>query len=148
MARKATPSGGVRKSAKPAASKAGRKSTAAATPRKPTKAKSAAAPRKPTKSAQPKRASSARSSRKSSNEMTAGEALVKLIESPLVADLLAVGATAALAAIAGHRFSGTRGTGTAVKAAGKAAASAMGRRISTEVEEIRNVSKAKEDERD
>ena len=137
MARKATSSGGARKSAKPAARKAGRKSTAAATPRKPK-----------AKSGQPKRASSARSSRKPSNEMTAGEALVKLIESPLVADLLAVGATAALAAIAGHRFSGTRGTGTAVKAAGKAAASAMGRRISTEVEEIRNVSKAKEDGRD
>jgi hypothetical protein len=76
--------------------------------------------------------------------MTAGQALAKLMESPLVADLLAVGATAALAAIASHRFSGTGGTRSAVKAAGKAAATAMGRRISTEVEEIRSASTARD----
>ena len=136
MARKATASSGARKSAKPAAKKAGRKSTGAATPRKPTKA------------AKPKRAVSAtRKPRRSPSDMTASQALVKLIESPLVADLLAVGATAALAAIAGHKFSGARSSGGAVKAAGKAAATAMGRRISTEVEEIRKVSKTKEAER-
>jgi hypothetical protein len=75
--------------------------------------------------------------------MTAGDALKKLIESPLVADLLAVGATAALAAIAGRELGGTGGSGNAVKAAGKAAAAAMGQRLSTEVEEIRSASRAK-----
>jgi hypothetical protein len=134
MARKATPSrGAARKTAKPAAKKAVRKpARAKATP----KAKRAVAA---------KRAVVAkRAPQRPSNDMTAGEALVKLIESPLVADLLAVGATAALAAIAGHKFSGTKGTGNAVKAAGKAAASAMGQRISTEVEGIRKASKARD----
>jgi hypothetical protein len=73
--------------------------------------------------------------------------LFKLIESPLVADLLAVGATAALAAIAESRFSrrddvGKKSSKT-LKAAAKAAAAAMGRRLSTEVDEIRKASKAK-----
>ena len=128
MARKATPSRRApRKAAQPAAKKAARK---------PARAK--AAPKA-------KRAVAAkRAPQRPSNDMTAGEALVKLIESPLVADLLAVGATAALAAIAGHKFSGTKGTGAAVKAAGKAAATAMGQRISTEVEEIRKVSKTRD----
>ena len=129
MARKATPSRGTaRKAAKPAAKKAARKpARAKAAP----KAKRAVAVK--------------RAPRRPSTDMTTGEALVKLIESPLVADLLAVGATAALAAIASHKFSGgAKGTGAAVKAAGKAAATAMGQRISTEVEEIRKVSKAKD----
>ena len=129
MARKATPSRGTaRNAAKPAAKKAGRKpARAKAAP----KAKRAVAVK--------------RAPRRPSTVMTTGEALVKLIESPLVADLLAVGATAALAAIASHKFSGgAKGTGAAVKAAGKAAATAMGQRISTEVEEIRKVSKAKD----
>ena len=137
MARKATSTGGTgRKSAKTAARKSTRKTatTTKTAPRKPTK----------TRSAQPKRASSARSTRKPASDLSAGDALVKLIESPLVADLLAVGATAALAALAGHRFSGASGTKSAVKAAGKAAASAMGRRISTEVEEIRSATKARD----
>src|SRR5918993_3461407 len=125
MAKKATVSGG-----------GGRKRAAA----KP-KAKTKAVARKPARAvaADRRKASGRRAS-----DLTAGEAVVKLIESPLVADLLAVGATAALAAIAGHKFSGgARGTGAAVKAAGKAAATAMGKRISTEFEEIRKVSKAK-----
>lgn len=71
---------------------------------------------------------------------SAAEALVKLIESPLVAELLAVGATAALAAIAaegfGRRSEGNRPT-RALKAAGKAAAAAMGKRLGTEIDEIR-----------
>jgi len=83
---------------------------------------------------------------------TAGEAFIKLLQSPLVADLLAVAATAALAALAEHGFS-SRGAGDdsvrgkragkAVKEAGKAAAAAIGRRLSTELEEIRSASKAK-----
>jgi hypothetical protein len=76
---------------------------------------------------------------------TAGEAFIKLLQSPLVADLLAVAATAALAALAEHGFSSRgagdrRRAGRAVKEAGKAAAAAIGRRLSTEIEEIRKVS--------
>jgi hypothetical protein len=73
----------------------------------------------------------------------AGEAFIKLLQSPLVAELVAVAATAALAALAEHGFTsggdGTRGkrAGKAVKEAGKAAAAAVGRRLSTEIDEIR-----------
>ena len=78
----------------------------------------------------------------------AGDAFIKLLQSPLVADLLAVAATAALAALAEHGFSsggasttGRNRAGKAVKEAGKAAAAAIGRRLSTEVDEIRAASK-------
>lgn len=78
----------------------------------------------------------------------ASEAFVKLLQSPLVAELVAVAATAALAALAEQGFtssSGTRGkrAGNAVKAAGKAAAAAVGRRLGTELDEIRAAAKAK-----
>ena len=75
----------------------------------------------------------------------AADALVKLIESPLVAELLAVGASAALAAFAaqgfGRRTEDGPGTRRAFKAAAKSAATAMGQRLSTEFEEIRRASK-------
>jgi hypothetical protein len=76
------------------------------------------------------------------NGFDASEAFVKLLQSPLMAELVAVAATAALAALAEQGFtssSGSRGkrAGSAVKAAGKAAAAAVGRRLSTEMEEIR-----------
>ena len=81
----------------------------------------------------------------------AGEAFIKLLQSPLVAELLTVAATAALAALAEQGFSCSGGpgdkrrTGRAVKAAGKAAAAAIGRRLATEIDEVRNASrKAKE----
>ena len=73
----------------------------------------------------------------------AGEAFIKLLQSPLVAELVAVAATAALAALAEHGFTtgseGTRGkrAGKAVKEAGKAAAAAVGRRLGNEIDEIR-----------
>lgn len=76
-------------------------------------------------------------------DSSAGDAVRKLLESPLVADLLAVGATAALAAIAEHGFGGKgegRRTSKAIKQAGKAAATAMGRRLGTEFDEIRKAS--------
>jgi hypothetical protein len=78
----------------------------------------------------------------------ASEAFVKLLQSPLVAELVAVAATAALAALAEQGFtssSGSRGkrAGNAVKAAGKAAAAAVGRRLGTELDEIRAAAKAK-----
>ena len=81
--------------------------------------------------------------------MNAGDALIKLLQSPLMAELLAVGATAALAALAEHGFStgggGSRGkrAGRAVKEAGKAAAQAIGRRLGTEFDEIKKAAKAK-----
>jgi hypothetical protein len=127
MAKKATPT----------------KSGAAARKRAAAKPKAKTAPRKPARktAARKKSASSPRSPGRRATDVTAADALFKLIESPLVADLLAVGATAALAAIAEHRFSRKGGTGNAVKAAGKAAAAAMGRRLSTEVNEIKKASK-------
>jgi hypothetical protein len=77
---------------------------------------------------------------------SASDAIKKLLESPLVAELLAVGATAALAALAEHRFGrggegSSRRTSKAIKEAGKAAATAMGRRLGTEIDEIRSASK-------
>jgi len=79
----------------------------------------------------------------------AGEAFIRLLQSPLVAELVAVAATSALAALAEHGFTtgggGSRGkrAGKAVKEAGKAAAAAVGRRLGNEIDEIRKASKAK-----
>jgi hypothetical protein len=76
------------------------------------------------------------------------EAFVALLQSPLVADLVAVAATTALATLAEHGFTsrgaqdGGKRTGRAVKEAGKAAAAAVGRRLSDEIDEIRKASKA------
>ena len=78
-----------------------------------------------------------------------GDALIKLMQSPLVAELVAVAATAALASLAEHGFTsgggGSRGkrAGKAVKEAGKAAAAAIGRRLGNEFDEIRKATKAK-----
>ena len=74
------------------------------------------------------------------------DALLKLADHPLVADLLAVGAMAAVAAIAEQGFSGkskgkTSGSSKAVKAAGTAAAAAIGKRLITEFEEVKKASK-------
>jgi hypothetical protein len=76
---------------------------------------------------------------------TMGEAFIKLLQSPLVAELIAVAATAALASLAEQGFSNRGGgggstgkrAGRAVKAAGAAAAAAIGRRLGTEIDEIR-----------
>ena len=78
-----------------------------------------------------------------------GDALIKLLQSPLIAELVAVAATAALASLAEHGFAsgggGSRGkrAGKAVKEAGKAAAAAIGRRIGNEFDEIKKAAKAK-----
>ena len=76
-----------------------------------------------------------------------GEMFIKLLQSPLVAELVAVAATAALAALAEHGFTSggaTRGkrAGKAVKEAGKAAAAAVGRRLGNEIEEIKKAGKS------
>jgi hypothetical protein len=75
-----------------------------------------------------------------------GEAFIKLLQSPLAAELVAVAATSALAALAEHGFTsgeGARGkrAGKAVKEAGKAAAAAVGRRLTNELDEIRTAAK-------
>ena len=81
------------------------------------------------------------------------DALIKLLQSPLVIDLLAVGATAALAAITEQRSRrdqgamDTRGSKKVLKAAGKAAAAAFGRRIATEFDEIKAASKRGSEDR-
>jgi len=79
-----------------------------------------------------------------------GDAFIKLLQSPLVAELVAVAATAALAALAEHGFTsgdGSRGkrAGKAVKAAGAAAAAAVGRRLANEIDEIRQSAKQSRD---
>lgn len=85
----------------------------------------------------------------SREKFDASEALLKLLQSPLVAELIAVAATAALAALAEQGFASgtTRGkrAGSAAKAASKAAAAAVGRRLSTEFEEIRKAATGAKD---
>jgi hypothetical protein len=84
-------------------------------------------------------------SRSEENQTDLVDALIKLLQSPLVIDLLAVGATAALAAITETRSSRAQGvvgnSKKTLKAAGKAAAAAVGRRIATEFDEIREASR-------
>jgi hypothetical protein len=110
------------------------------TPKKAAAKRSATPPRR---KAAPRRASSSTSS---------GFDVTKLIDHPLVADLLAVGAMAAVAAIADHNVK-TRtgeaesGSSKAVKAAGKAAAAAIGKRLLTEVDAVREASKRPETKR-
>ena len=93
------------------------------------------------------RTSEGGSRKQSGPEEGMGDAFIKLLQSPLVADLLAVAATAALAALAEHGFSnrgasgGGKRAGKAAKEAGKAAVAAMGRRLGTEMDEIRAAAK-------
>ncbi len=67
--------------------------TSTAPKRKPMSKRAATKPKAPA------RAVSGRRARASGKESSALDALLKLLESPLVADLLAVGATAAFAAL-------------------------------------------------
>jgi hypothetical protein len=101
----------------------------------------------------PARAVARRSGGGAAAQDTMGDAFIKLLQSPLVAELIAVAATAALASLAEQGFSNRGGgggstgkrAGRAVKAAGAAAAAAIGRRLGTEIDEIRkaaNQSKA------
>lgn len=90
--------------------------------------------------------SKSRGSRGASSRPDPVDALIKLLQSPLVIELLTVGATAALAAITEQRSTRRQdgeASGKAMKAAGKAAAAAIGRRLASEFEEIRSASKAK-----
>ena len=123
------------KAAKPKAKKA-----KAAPAKKPAARKRSAA--KPRKAA----------SRRPASIKTTTFNIAELIDHPLVADLLAVGAMAAVGAIADHNVK-TRtgesesGSGRAIKAAGKAAAAAVGKRLMTEVDAIKKASKPKPSKR-
>lgn len=79
------------------------------------------------------------------DQMSASDALVGLLESPLVADILAAGAAAALASFTHHRLTRRRESNSkqALKNAAKAAAAAMGARISEELDEILQTAKAR-----
>lgn len=68
----------------------------------------------------------------------AADVIAGLLESPLVADVLAAGAAAALASFTHHSLSrkAEGGSKQALKDAAKAAASAMGTRLAAEFDEI------------
>ena len=105
--------------------------------------------KKKKKAAKPAKLAAAPKAAKKSKNGTAKDGfdtLKKLADHPLVADLLAVGAMAAVAAIAEQGFSGkskvkTSGSSRAVKDAGKAAAAAIGKRLITEFEEVKKAGK-------
>lgn len=77
----------------------------------------------------------------------AADALWKLADHPLVGELIAIGATAAVAAIAQQGLGKSRdkkqGSTRAVKEAGKAAAAAIGARLISEFAEAKDAKKAK-----
>jgi len=67
------------------------------------------------------------------------DALGRLVEHPIVADLIAIGATAAVTAIAaGMSSKSGKTSGKAVKDAGKAAAAAIGARLMTEFQAVKD----------
>ncbi len=80
-----------------------------------------------------KKDAGAKKSEKKSNSKTRDgfDGLAKLIDHPLVADLLAAGAIAAVAAIAEHQVNKGKGQTSSkmVKSVGKAAAAAMGKKL-------------------
>ena len=100
----------------------------------------------PAASRAPVRAKPASSRRKS--DSTALDGVSKLLEHPIVAELISVAAIAAVAAIADHNVKtrtgeGAKGSKKALKAAGTAAATAIGKRLMTEFDEIQKASKKK-----
>lgn len=83
----------------------------------------------------PAKKKKAKKAKKASKKETNGglEALARIIDHPLVADLLAAGAVAAVAAIAEHQLgSKKQSSSKLVKSAGQAAASAIGRKLKDE----------------
>jgi len=67
------------------------------------------------------------------------DGLAKLIDYPMVADLLAAGAIAAVAAITEHRMDKKGQTSSKlVKSAGKAAAAAMGKKLMSDIGAIKD----------
>lgn len=75
---------------------------------------------------------------KSSRAQNGFDAVVKLAEHPIVADLIAIGATAAVTAIAAGMSSKSGKTSSkAVKDAGRAAATAIGARLMSEFQAVK-----------
>jgi len=75
---------------------------------------------------------------KSNKAQSSFDAVAKLAEHPIVADLIAIGATAAVTAIAaGMSSKSGKTSGKAVKDAGKAAAAAIGARLMTEFQAVK-----------
>lgn len=104
------------------------------------KAKTAAAPkakRKPAKAgAKAALKTKAKGAKKAASN--AADALWKLADHPLVGELLAVGATAAVVALAEGGLSGKKkASAKSVKSAGKAAAAAIGARLISEFTDIK-----------
>lgn len=105
------------------------------------------------RTAKPKGAAAAKTRptkrQKPESSMSASDALVGLLESPLVADVLAAGAAAALASFTHHRLTRRRDSNSkvALKDAAKAAATAMGARLSEELDEILESSRTKRGEK-
>jgi len=77
----------------------------------------------------PKKDKVARKAEPKSSKREGLEGLARLVDHPLVADLLAAGAIAAVAAIAEHRMGQGESSSKMVKSVGKAAAAAMGKRL-------------------
>ena len=76
---------------------------------------------------------------KASRAQSGFDAVARLAEHPIVADLIAVGATAAVTAIAAGMSSKSGKTSSkAVKDAGKAAAAAIGARLMTEFQAVKD----------
>ena len=85
------------------------------------------------KKASAKAKSGGKKSGKSKSDRNPIEALARLAESPIVSDLIAIGATAAVAALANR----SNASGNHVKNAGKAAAAAIGARLMTEFNAVK-----------
>ena len=113
---------------------------------KATTAKAPKAKKKATKPAkavalQAKPDSSKKGGKKKSKSKEGLDALWKLAEHPLVGELLAIGATAAVAALAEDSISKKKHGGTkAAKSAGKAAAAAIGARLISEFADVKKSS--------
>ena len=113
------------------------------------KAKTAAAPKKVKKAAKAAKAvakaapKAAKKAKVKAKAKDAADALWKLAEHPLVGELLAVGASAAVVALAEGGLSGKKkASSKAVKDAGKAAAAAIGARLISEFAEVKKPAKA------
>ena len=105
------------------------------------KNKTLASKSKPKKKAKPVGATAKVKAKKgkSTKSQTGFDALARLAEHPIVADLIAIGATAAVAAIAvGMSSKSGKTSGKAVKDAGKAAATAIGARLMTEFQAVKD----------
>lgn len=76
--------------------------------------------------------------RKAGKAQSGFDAVAKLAEHPIVADLIAIGATAAVTAIAaGMTNRNGKSSNKVVKDAGKAAAAAIGARLMTEFQAVK-----------